>query len=406
MARKRVSESEPTKDNDDGDLHAMLPVPKRTKAHRAWEKVAKSFEAWRPACEELTLVRSVPTRFVQLDRATRCGGFPIERITTVHGPSSHGKTELCLGLLDSFLTLDHGANLIDAEFTTPFDWCERLMGSNARHPAFVAQRPDNCEATVNAVRAYVKSVAKARDDGLLPEDTAALIVVDSVRKLIPKGLMDDVMKVAKTDKAVDMLTGRSGQQKAQVVQAWLDELVPLMGRNQMAIVMIARETDKEGADADDRKYDQAWAVAGTKGLIFDASLVMRVTRSGYVYDPPSGENRVVIGERHKVRIWKTKVESKEGKFTDAYFHTSNGVYQPYGFDRARDVLELAVHYGIVEQGGSWFSYDGKRLGQGENKVCRLLNDATGTLEEIEALVRARFSPDEELPGGEGDGQDD
>ena len=386
----------------DDELMAVLPDPPRSKARREWGKVSERFDRWRPACEELTLVRSVPTRFVQLDRATRCGGFPIERISTVHGPSNHGKTQLCLGLIDSFLTLDHGAALVDAEFTTPHDWCERLMGDNAKHPAFVAQRPSTYEETANAVREYVKVIAKARDDGDLPEDTSALIVVDSVRKLIPASLLEDVLKVAKSDKNTEMLTGRTGQVKAQVTQAWLDELVPLMGRNRMGIVMIAREIDKDGASADDKKFDCAWAVAGTKGLIFDASLVMRVTRAKWIYDGPEEEKKV-IGERHRVRIWKTKVEGKEGKFTDCYFHTSNGVYQPYGFDRARDVLELAVAYGIVEQKGAWFNMaDGARLGQGENRVCKLLNECPERLAEIEAVVRARFRPDEELPGGTGD----
>ncbi len=395
MARK------PAVEDDDDELMRTIPAPADAKARREWGKVAERFDRWRPACEELTLVRSVPTRFVQFDRATRCGGYPIERISTVHGPSGHGKTEFCLGLLDSFLALDHGANLIDAEFTTPFDWCERLMGERARHPAFVAKRPSTYEETTNAVREYVKVIAAARDAGDLPEDTSALIVVDSVRKLIPSSMMADVLKLAKNDDKTEMLTGRTGQIKAQVTQAWLDELVPLMGRNRMGIVMIARETDKDGASADDKKFDCAWAVAGTKGLIFDASLVMRVTRSEWLYEGPK-ENKLIVGERHRVRIWKTKVEGREGKFTDCYFHTSNGVYQPYGFDRARDVLELAVGYGIVEQKGSWFNFGGDRLGCGENKVCKLLNAEPARLAEIEAAVRARFNPDEELPGGTGD----
>ena len=406
MSRKLAPAAEPEASDDDLMMNSV-PPPKQVAAHREWAKVAKRFGKWRPACEELTLVRSVPTRFVQFDRATRVRGFPIERISTVHGPSNQGKSLFSIGLIDSFLALDHGASLVDAEYTTPFDWIEKLIGGRSKHPAFVAQRPENYEQTVNAVREYCKVIDEARSEGTLPEDTSGLVVVDSIRKLIPKNLMDDVLKVAKESgkSGVEMLTGRAGQIKAQMNQAWLDELVPLLGRTHTAVLLIAREFDKEGASADDRKFDNAWAVAGGRGLIFDASLVMRVTRSAYVYEG-SSDDRVVIGERHKVRIWKTKVEGKEGKYTDAFFHTSNGVFQPYGFDRARDVLELAVHYGIVEQKGAWFSYDGKRLGQGENKVVRTLNEAVDTLAEIEAAVRARFAPDEELPGGMGEGQDD
>lgn len=397
MARKSI--------DSDTDLHDSFPLPEMVMRRKAWEKVASRFNKWRPAVEELTLVRSVPTRFVQFDRATRVGGFPIERITTVHGPSNHGKSEWCIGLIGSFLELDHAASLVDAEFTTPHDWVRRLIGELANHPAFMALRPENYEETVNAVREFCQVIDSARTDGSLPEDTSGIVVVDSVRKLIPKGMMADVLKVAKSADKTEMLTGRSGQLKAQVTQAWLDELVPLLARTGTGIVMIAREFDKEGADASDKKFDNAWAVAGTKGLIFDASLVIRITRASWIYEG-SEEDKRVIGERHRVRIWKTKVQGKENKYTDSYYHSSNGTYQPAGFDRARDVVELALHYGVMEQKGAWFSCGAERVGQGLNKVCRMLNERPDLLGSIEAKVRAEFKPDEELPGGVGDGDDE
>lgn len=398
-----MARSKPVEVADD-DLMDSLPAPQGLENRRQWEKVAKKFNKWRPACEELTCVRSVPTRFIQFDRATRVGGFPIQRITTVHGPSNQGKSLFAIGLIGSFLALNHSASLVDAEYTTPFDWIEKLIGDLAQHPAFVAQRPDNYEQTVNAVREYCNVIMHAREEKLIPDDTSGLVVVDSIRKLIPKNLMDEVIKIGKETgkKGVEMLTGRTGQLKAQMNQAWLDELVPLLGKTNTAVLLIAREFDKEGAGADDRKYDNAWAVAGGRGLIFDASLVMRITRAGYVYKG-SGEDKVVIGERHKVKIWKTKVEEKEGKYTECFFHTSNGVFQPYGFDPARDVLELATQYKIVEQSGSWFSYDGSRLGQGENQVVKSLNENPPLLSEIETKVRSRFTADEDLPGGYGEG---
>lgn len=383
-----------------------LPPPEDVQRRKVWGSVAENFRKWRPAREELTVVRSVPTWFVQFDRATRVGGYPIERITTVHGPSNHGKTEWCIGMIGSFLQLSHAAGLVDAEFTTPIDWVERLIGKDlAEHPAFMAIRPSTYEETANATREFCKVIDSGKASGELPADTSGIVVVDSVRKLIPKGLMDSVLKVAKEDAKTEMLTGRSGQLKAQVTQAWLDELVPMLARTGTGIIMIAREFDKEGASADDKKFDSAWAVAGTRGLIFDASLVIRITRAEWLFDGPSDSKRV-IGERHRIRIWKTKVQGKEHKFTDCYYHSSNGVYQPAGFDRARDVVELALHYGIMTLSGSWYSHRGNKVGQGLNQVCKKLNESKAWLRDIEQSVRSEFRPDEELPGGVGDGEED
>lgn len=399
MAREKIKQTVDETVDETDDVFSALAPSVDAKRRKAIEKVAQRFKRWRPACEELTLVCSVPTCFVQLDRATRCGGFPIERITTVHGPSGMGKTTFTIGLILSFLIRDHLGALVDAEYTTPFDFVRKLMGEYATHPGFFAKRPDSYEETVNAVREFCTNVADAREDGSLDEDTSGIVVVDSIRKLIPKNLLAMLLKVSKDD-SPDMLTGRAGQVKAQMNQAWIDEMTPLLAKTRTALVLIAREFDKEGATADDRMYDKAWAVAGGRALIFDASLVIRITRAAWVTEG-SKENAKVIGERHRIRLWKTKVEGHEGKYVDAYFHTSNGQLAgvPEGLDRPRDVLELALHYGIVEQSGNWFNYGGQRIGQGTNNAVRTLHANPELCVEIENKVRQEFRPDEVLEGG-------
>jgi len=94
----------------------------------------------------------------------------------------------------------------------------------------------------------------------------------------------------------------------------------------------------------------------------------------------------VVGERHRLDIFKTKVAGKAVKVPAAYFHTSNGALCPRGFDPARDLLELMQGAGLVE-GSAWLSWQGRRLAQGkENALKRLRSDA-GLYAELEADAR-------------------
>jgi recombination protein RecA len=124
-----------------------------------------------------------------------------------------------------------------------------------------------------------------------------------------------------------------------------------------------------------------------------------------VYGPGAETaKRDVYGEKIKVSIWKTKVESKDAKHALAYFHTSNGRLVPEGFDRARDVLELAKSYSIIDVAGSWYSYNGKRLGQGENNVVVKLSEDHDLRNHIEEACRAEFVPEDVIPIGHDEGE--
>jgi hypothetical protein len=174
--------------------------------------------------------------------------------------------------------------------------------------------------------------------------------------------------------------------KAALQSQWLDELVPLMAKTKTGMVIITREADDPNADATDQKYDTAWKIQGSKSLVYDASLVVRITRDGWVKET-SAPDALILGERHRARIWKTKVGGKDDKHVDAYFHTSNGVDGHTGFDKARDVLQLALDFGIIEQRGAWYVH-GENRWQGERKAVEGLR--SGPLAEIEAEVRSRF----------------
>lgn len=365
------------------------PADARDRLQRM-QAVAERFENWRPASEVLTAVRAVPTRFIQIDRATRVGGWPIERIATVHGPSNNGKTIFCHGLGLSFLEGGHFYGFVDAEYTTPETWLRELMGQHARHPGFRAMRPTSFEQTVDSVRGFVETIGNAREKGELDRDTSGLIVVDSIRKLIPERLLEKILKEGAEGKkgSVDGMSGRGAMYKAALQSQWMDELVPMMASTGCGLVIITREADDPNAAARDIMFDNAWKVQGSKSLVYDASLVVRITRDSWVKEGPE-KDPIVVGERHLARIWKTKVGGKEDKVTDAFFHTSNGVHAPVGFDRARDVFELGLELGVIERSGSWYSIGDTRLGNGGDNAVAALRD--GPLQEVEQAVRESFA---------------
>jgi RecA/RadA recombinase len=348
-------------------------------------EIAKRFEAFKPAREVLTVVRAVPTIFVQLDHALRVGGWPLQRVGVIHGRSSEGKTLLALGLVQSFLERGHFALYLDAERTTSIDWVQQLVGQFADHPQFFAVRPDSYEIAVDQVRAFIKAAITSRRDGVVPEDTAAVFVVDSLRKLIPK---DHFKNVAAGD-SIDGAGGRGPQQQAKFNAAWLDELVPLLDHGLTSAVLIVREIEDPNANIWARKTGDDYKVTGGKAVIYDSSILARVTRAAYVTDGPKDAPRVV-GERHCLTVRKSKVAGKDGRVTKCYFHSSNGLLTPSGFDRARDVLELAERFGLVDRSGAWIRWSGEKWNGEHAAVVALARDGT-LLAGLEGEVREKFA---------------
>lgn len=378
---------------------------------RALEAVAQKFKGLRPASEVLTAVRAVPTRFAQFDHATRVGGFPIERFSLLHGPSNEGKSIFALGIADSFLARDHFVLYIDAERTTPITWVRQLLGSRTEHPGFRAAKPDTYEKTIEVVRDFLNTIIKSRDS--LPEDTGAVIIVDSLRKLVPAGLMKEILAEAKeeaeaTKKArpgqrkPGITTGRDrkAQLQARMNAAWMDEIVPHLEMASAGMLAIAREmVDPNNTNMWAIAQGENYKVGGGGAPYYDASLSMRTQRERWVDNGASeAKDRVIYGERHLLTIKKTKIGGKDDKVTRCRFHTSNGNHVPFGFDRARDVLELAGKFEVVKRPkGAWITWDSNRW-QGDNKAVLALTADPAKLARLEAEVRERFAeqrPDEQ-----------
>lgn len=363
----------------------------RMKHHDA---VAKRFEAFRHARDVLRVVRAVPTCFVQFDHGVRVGGFPIERFTLVHGASGHGKSLFTLGLVKSFLTRNHFALYVDAERTTPVTWAEELMGRElAHHPRFFAIRPDSYEDTIAQVRAFLNHLAEAKEAGEVDADTSAVVVVDSLRKLVPRDLMKEILQAEVDAKEITGGRDRRAQLQAKMNAAWMDEIVPLLERSGAAFIAIAREMADPDADMWAKKFGNDYKIGGGTAIIYEASLRIRIERDRYIVHG-EGKDKRTYGERHKIVIKKTKVSGKDDREIVCYFHSSNGVLVPSGFDTARDVLELARVFKVVEVSGASYSFEGERIAMGEHNAVKVLHETPMLLSEIERRVRAAFEKHE------------
>lgn len=366
-------------------------APGRAPGLAAFGELAKKLDSFRPAREVLTRVRAMPTIFPWLDHATRVGGWPVERLGMVHGPSNDGKTVLVHGVGLSFLQRDSIYGLIDSEMTTPITWVERLFGDHVNANTFLVMRPRTYEQAVDEVKRLCEGVADLREKGRVPPHTTVFIAVDSIRKLVPEDILTRVRKMgAEGDKgSVDGFGGRAAQYRAALNSAWCDTLVPLMGHTRNAICFIAREAEDPNASPMDRKFGSDYRVGGGASLFYESSLVVRVERDSNTYVGRTGEDRgTMVGEKISVTVMKTKVSSRKASRVRGYFHLANGQEPgvPEGYDRARDVFEFGKELGVVTSSGAWWGGPGFRA-QGEAKALEKIRG--GALAEVEAACRKR-----------------
>jgi recombination protein RecA len=367
-------------------------LPAKRPGAKAFADIAAGTSSFRPARQVLRRVRSVPTIFPGLDHKLRVGGWPIDRVAFVHGPSMAGKTTFVQGLGLSFLRRGHMYAFMDAEHTTPAPWLEILLGQYVDDPRFVASRPESYEQAVDDVRKTALGLKAAREAGKVPPDTTCLFVVDSLGKLVPLDIQEKIRKHAAESKdgSVDGYRGASGMIKAALNKAWLDQLIPLMASTGCAIVFVVRESQDRDATARDRMFGNDWKTTGGSSLLYEASIEIRVSESKVVREDPDDWKSAAVGERHTVEIRKTKVSAREDVVEKCSFATSNGLWTPEGFDRARDLLDLGEDLGVVERGGSWVSFGGRKF-QGERRFLQGADPEL--LDALEAACRAASAAD-------------
>ncbi|HVX24877.1 MAG TPA: recombinase RecA, partial [Parafilimonas sp.] len=189
-----------------------------------------------------------------------------------------------------------------------------------------------------------------------------VVVIDSVAALVPKGELEG-----------EMGDSKMGLQARLMSQA-LRKLTATISKTNTICIFINQLREKIGV-----MFGNPETTTGGNALKFYCSVRLDIRRSAQIKD---GDN--AIGNRVKVKVVKNKVAPP---FRSAEFDIIFGE----GISKIGEIIDMGVEMGIIQKSGSWFSYDGNKLGQGRDAVKALLGDNEGLANEIEGKIRAKLT---------------
>ena len=291
----------------------------------------------------VTTVPTISTGSISIDHALGIGGVPRGRVVEIFGPEASGKTTLTLQIIAQAQRRGGAAAFVDAEHALDPTYAKKL-GVDLDN-LLVAQ-PDHGEQALEIVEVLVRSGG------------ADVVVVDSVAALVPRAEIDGEMGDAQV-----------GLQARLMSQA-LRKLTAVVAKSSTCLVFINQLREKIGV-----MFGNPETTTGGRALKFYSSIRVDIRRIGAIKD---GDQ--VTGSRTRVKIVKNKVAPP---FRIAEFDLMYGE----GVSREGDLLDLAVANRLVEKSGTWFSYDGERLGQGREKVKQFLKNNTAVFDSIDTRLR-------------------
>ena len=288
-------------------------------------------------------VETISTGSISLDLATGVGGVPRGRIVEVFGPESSGKTTLALHMVAEAQKAGVKAAFIDAEHALDPVYAKNL---GVRIEELLVSQPDTGEQALEIC------------DMLASSGAIDIIVIDSVAALVPKAEIQG-----------DMGDTHVGLQARLMSQA-LRKLTGTVNKTNTCVVFINQLREKVGV-----MFGNPEVTTGGRALKFYSSMRFDVRRIETI---KQGDR--MLGNRTRVKIVKNKVAPP---FKRAEFDIMYGK----GISKSGDVLDCAVEAGIVSKAGSWFSYNGERIGQGRENVKQYLEDNPDLMEELTQKLR-------------------
>jgi recombination protein RecA len=291
-------------------------------------------------------VAAVSTGSPSLDIALGVGGFPRGRIIEIYGPESSGKTTLALHAIAEAQKAGGICAFVDAEHALDVGYARKL---GVRTDDLLISQPDSGEQALEIVETLVRSGA------------IDVLVIDSVAALVPKAELEGEMGDA-----------HMGVQARLMSQA-LRKLTGTISKSQTIVIFINQIRMKIGV-----MFGNPETTTGGNALKFYATQRLDIRRIGAIKD---GDN--VIGNRTRVKVVKNKVAPP---FKEVEFDIMYG----QGISREGDLLDLASQENVVEKSGTWFSFDGERIGQGREQAKTFLKEHPAVLQKVEGLVLEKF----------------
>ncbi len=297
-------------------------------------------------------VEAIPTGSLSLDVATGIGGLPKGRIVEIYGPESSGKTTLALSAIAQAQKQGGEAAFIDAEHALDPVYAANL---GVDVDSLLVSQPDDGEQALEIAEALVRSGA------------IDIIVVDSVAALVPRSEIEGEMG--------DSHVGAHARLMSQAMR----KIAGAVSKSNTIIIFINQLREKVGVI-----YGNPEVTTGGRALKFYATMRLEVRRVESI-KVTGGE---VIGNRTRCKIVKNKVAPP---FREAEFD----IYYGKGISREGELIDLAVKYNIIQKSGSWFSYDGRKIGQGKDSVKDLFASDEAISKEVEEKVLAAIKQESE-----------
>jgi recombination protein RecA len=293
----------------------------------------------------------ISTGSLGLDLALGIGGVPRGRVVEIYGPESSGKTTLTMHCIAEAQKAGGMAAFIDAEHAFDRSYAEKL-GIDTQN--LLISQPDNGEQALEIAEHLISSGA------------IDIIVIDSVAALVPKAEIEGEMGDSKV-----------GLQARLMSQA-LRKLTGTINKTGCCCIFINQLREKIGV-----MFGNPETTTGGNALKFYSSVRLDIRRIGQIKEGADS----VVGNRTRVKVVKNKLAPP---FKVVEFDIMYG----QGISKAGEVLDLAVELEVVKKSGSWFSYDGNRLGQGRDAVKDLLLDNPELMAELETRIKEKVRGDE------------
>ncbi len=284
----------------------------------------------------------IPTGSIGLNAALGVGGYPRGRVIEIYGPESSGKTTLAIHAIAEAQKAGGIAAIIDAEHAFDRFYAESL-GVDINN--LLISQPDSGEQALEIA------------DQLIRSSAVDIVVIDSVAALTPKSELDGEMGESKM-----------GLQARLMSQA-LRKLTASINKTNTTCIFINQLREKIGV-----MFGTPETTTGGNALKFYASVRLDIRKSTQIKDGDT-----ILGNQTRVKVIKNKVAPP---FRKAEFDIMFGK----GISRAGELVDLGVDLDIVKKSGSWFSYEGTKLGQGRDAAKKLMEDNVELAAEIEAKI--------------------
>lgn len=293
-------------------------------------------------------VPAISTGSVGLDIALGIGGIPRGRVTEIYGPESSGKTTLTMHMIAEAQRKGGLAAFIDAEHAFDKHYAEKL-GIDTEN--LLISQPDNGEQALEIA------------DHLIRSGAIDIIVIDSVAALVPKAELE----------------GEMGDSKmglhARLMSQALRKLTGTISKTGCACVFINQLREKIGI-----MFGNPETTTGGNALKFYASVRLDIRRIGQIKESADD----ITGNRVKVKVVKNKVAPP---FKVVEFDIMYG----RGISKSGEIVDIGAELNVLQKSGSWFSYDGNKLGQGRDSVKQLIEDNPELMEELEKKIKEKIS---------------